>query len=260
MQFKTLDICTHISSLPPPPLLYHASLLCIFNSEGGCCPALPCRVWSIWAELSWAYCFANMCTTYSMLHVSIACNANGNCNGNGYGKCCHIASQYPFSPCVCGFLFFATHFYNGIYIFFAFCCCCCCVCVFMFYTSNCCLMCCSPSHKTSSSRVAQPWGRGNGGSARWSQVRIILQTFKNQFQHNTLDKYECKKAATLLLHSLSAFLFLLPPLEGFGLICEALRRLLWQSVGCPRQLTLPSQGWHPLRPWCYFFTTCQAVH
>lgn len=67
-----------------------------------------------------------------MLHVSIACNANGNCNGNGYGKCCHIASQYPFSPCVfvcVWLLFFATHFYNGIYIFFAVCCCCCCVCV-----------------------------------------------------------------------------------------------------------------------------------
>lgn len=39
MQFKTLDICTHISSPPCPPLHDHASVLCIFNSEGGCCRA-----------------------------------------------------------------------------------------------------------------------------------------------------------------------------------------------------------------------------
>lgn len=55
---------------------------------------------------------------------------------------------------------------------------------------------------------------GMGVPARWSQVRIILQTFKNQFQHNTLDKYECKKAATLLLLSLSPSLCLSLPIAS----------------------------------------------
>lgn len=56
-----------------------------------------------------------------------------------------------------------------------------------------------------------------------------------------------------------SFSFYCLRLEGFGLICEALRRLLWQSVGCPRQLTLPSQRWHPLRPWRYFFMSGSSL-
>lgn len=54
MQFKTLDICTHISAPPCRPLHDHASVLCIFNSEGGCCRAVPCRTVCGRSELSWA--------------------------------------------------------------------------------------------------------------------------------------------------------------------------------------------------------------
>lgn len=180
---------------------------------------MPCRTVCGRSELSWAYCFANMCATYSMLHVSIACNANGNCNGNGYGKCCHIASQYPFSPCVCVWecvwLLFLLHIFTMAFTFFSPVVVFVVVCVFMFYTSNCCLMCYSPPPTKPPHRGLLRLGeRGMGVPARWSQVRIILQTFKNQFQHNTLDKYECKKLLPSSC-SLSAFLFLLPPPRGF---------------------------------------------
>lgn len=159
--------------------------------------------------------------------MSIACNANGNCNGNGYDKCCHIASQYPFSPCLCVcecvWLLFLLHIFTMAFTFFSpsvvvvvv-------VCVFMFYTSNCCLMCCSPPPtKTSSSRVAQPWGRGNGEWGFW-HAEVKFASFFKRLRINFSTIHSTSTNAKKLLpsscsHSLPlyAFLFLLPPPRGF---------------------------------------------
>lgn len=117
------------------------------------------------------------------------------------------------SPPVCVWLLFLLHIFTMAFTFFSpsvvvvvv-------VCVFMFYTSNCCLMCCSPPPtKTSSSRVAQPWGRGNGEwGFRHAEVKFasFFKRLRINFSTIYLDKYECKKAATLLLLSLSPSLCL----------------------------------------------------
>lgn len=76
----------------------------------------------------------------------------------------HSIPSPPVCVCVSVWLLFLLHIFTMAFTFFSpsvvvvvv-------VCVFVFYTSNCCLMCYSPPPtKTSSSRVAQPCGRGNG--------------------------------------------------------------------------------------------------
>lgn len=116
------------------------------------------------------------------------------------------------SPRACVWLLFLLHIFTMAFTFFSPSVVVVVVCVFMFYTSNCCLMCCSPPPtKTSSSRVAQPWSRGNGEwGFRHAEVKFasFFKRLRINFSTIYLDKYECKKAATLLLLSLSPSLCL----------------------------------------------------
>lgn len=60
MQFKTLDICTHISSSPPARPCTTTPLCCAYLTAKGVaaapCRAVPCVVDLNWAELSLLFC------------------------------------------------------------------------------------------------------------------------------------------------------------------------------------------------------------
>lgn len=148
-------------------------------------------------------------------------------NGNGDGKCCHMF--FVFFCHSLPFLQWHLHFFRLLLCVF--------VCVHVLHQQRLFNVCytrlpaptpsqilriegCSAAH-----RVLVVCGcRAGQGRVRHAEVKFasFFKTFKNQFQHNTLDKYECKKAGTE--HpSLSSSLALCP-LENFGLICVARRR------------------------------------